>query len=247
MDPLAEQFEEWNPYAYTFNNPINFTDPTGMAPEDIRIKGANNSSVTIVTDLLDVTVDASSIVGDLGGNYTFQGTDILIAALDIVGIFDPSGVADVAAASLEAEQGNYFSAAGSLLGVVPLAGDVIGKSGKIGKHVKTINNAIDGAKTVNANSKANEKAQTIYGLAKKGTDKIEKVGISSGKLDKSGVPYRANKQVNKLGKDKYEAKVLDNQPAGMNARAKGLELEKKHTNANKSTINPNIHKRPKPE
>lgn len=85
----------------------------------------------------------SSLVGDLGGNYTFQGTDILIAALDIIGIFDPTGAADVTATSLEASQGNYFSAAGSLVGVVPLAGNAIGKSGK---HVKTINNVIDVAK-----------------------------------------------------------------------------------------------------
>ena len=145
VDPLAEEFYEWNPYAYTFNNPINFTDLTGMAPEDIRIKGANNSSVTIVTDLLDVTVDASSVVGDLGGNYTLQGDDVLIAALDIVGIVDPTGVADIAAASLEAKNGNWGSALLSGMGVIPYVGD-IGKAGKVGKHLKTIEKAIDGAK-----------------------------------------------------------------------------------------------------
>jgi RHS repeat-associated protein len=100
---------------------------------------------------------------------------------------------------------------------------------------------------VNANAKSSTKAQTIYGLQKKGTAKIEKVGISSGKNDKNGTPYRANKQVNKLGKDKYEAVVLDKQPAGENARAKGLELEKQHTNANESTINPELHQRPAPK
>jgi RHS repeat-associated protein len=34
VDPLANEFAGWSPYGYTFNNPLKFTDPTGMAPED---------------------------------------------------------------------------------------------------------------------------------------------------------------------------------------------------------------------
>ncbi|CAM4121664.1 MULTISPECIES: RHS repeat domain-containing protein [Flavobacterium] len=34
VDPLAEKFPNWNPYNYTMQNPINLTDPTGMAPEE---------------------------------------------------------------------------------------------------------------------------------------------------------------------------------------------------------------------
>ncbi|MBT2622850.1 RHS repeat-associated core domain-containing protein [Chryseobacterium sp. ISL-6] len=32
-DPLSEEFSDWSPYNYAFNNPLKFTDPTGMAPE----------------------------------------------------------------------------------------------------------------------------------------------------------------------------------------------------------------------
>ena len=38
VDPLAEQFPAWNPYNYTMNNPVNLTDPTGMAPEGTPVK-----------------------------------------------------------------------------------------------------------------------------------------------------------------------------------------------------------------
>ncbi|MEL6853179.1 MAG: RHS repeat-associated core domain-containing protein, partial [Bacteroidota bacterium] len=32
VDPLADIMSNWSPYCYTFNNPVNFTDPTGKIP-----------------------------------------------------------------------------------------------------------------------------------------------------------------------------------------------------------------------
>lgn len=34
MDPLTDLMVSWSPYHYTYNNPINFTDPSGMLPAD---------------------------------------------------------------------------------------------------------------------------------------------------------------------------------------------------------------------
>ncbi|WP_228378471.1 polymorphic toxin type 8 domain-containing protein [Chryseobacterium sp. CCH4-E10] len=144
LDPLVEDTED--PYAYVFNNPIRLTDPDGRAPEDIRILGANGSSVTLKTDLIDVTVNASSLGVNFGGNYTLQGEDVLSAGLDIVGIFDPTGVADGINAGLQAKNGDWLSAGISVVGLVPYAGDVA-KVGKIGKDVKIIEKAIDAVKS----------------------------------------------------------------------------------------------------
>ena len=32
-DPLSDEFPNWSPYNFTYNNPIIYNDPTGLAPE----------------------------------------------------------------------------------------------------------------------------------------------------------------------------------------------------------------------
>ena len=39
VDPLAEKAPDWTPYRYGFNNPIKYTDPTGMFEDWVEIDG----------------------------------------------------------------------------------------------------------------------------------------------------------------------------------------------------------------
>lgn len=117
-----------------------------MQAQDITLLGANNSSVTVKTDLVDLKINASSLGVDFGGNYTLTGNDIFQAAVDIGGVFDPTPTLDILGASMSAKSGDYWGAGASVLGAaLPYVGD-LAKTGKIAKGIDKISDAIGAAK-----------------------------------------------------------------------------------------------------
>ena len=91
VDPLWMKYPAVGSYVYCMNNPMSLVDIEGA---DIKIAGKNNSYVVFKTDLININVSAASLGIDWGGQYDLDGEDVLGAALDIVGIFDPTGIAD---------------------------------------------------------------------------------------------------------------------------------------------------------
>ncbi|MDM1044965.1 type IV secretion protein Rhs [Myroides sp. 1354] len=66
VDPLAEKMPNYNPYVYTYNNPIMFTDPTGMIGEEVIIKGEKKQEAfeqLKASTKLNLTMDANGKVG----------------------------------------------------------------------------------------------------------------------------------------------------------------------------------------
>jgi RHS repeat-associated protein len=58
IDELAEDFYEWSPYNFSFNNPINFSDPSGLSPE-----GTNYFASTVVNkkgEIIDYKPDGDN-------------------------------------------------------------------------------------------------------------------------------------------------------------------------------------------
>ena len=64
VDPLAELFPERSPYMYAFNSPLNFSDPSGLAPK--KEKGRRSKFQTIVFDLKDPLAAYDAFSSDNG-------------------------------------------------------------------------------------------------------------------------------------------------------------------------------------
>ncbi len=114
VDPLAEQFQGWSPYNYTMNNPLNLTDPTGMAPEAPDGWRINNKTGEVKYDpsyTSENTPEGYTYFD--GGNidntiYNSDGTtESLNQGIGLSDISDGNGYLGFAALAIEKTPGSF--------------------------------------------------------------------------------------------------------------------------------------------
>ena len=93
---------------------------------------------------------------------------------------------------------------------------------------RAVEKVADVVKVEHGNSRASTKAQHLYEIRNKETGEVVKTGVSGGKILNSGKSARAESQVSKWGKDKFESTITGEVKAGPGAREKILKMEQQN-------------------
>ncbi|MDU1893069.1 MAG: RHS repeat-associated core domain-containing protein [Dysgonomonas sp.] len=117
VDPLAEKFYSWSPYAYVMNNPINavdlrsdsvwFTIENNIATLHFTAKVVNNSSSGINVNKLAKNI-GSDITDALGTNISIDGKEYTLQTdIQVTGVSSMNDVEDSDHLFVVADNSNY--------------------------------------------------------------------------------------------------------------------------------------------
>ena len=209
-DPLSEEFPSYSPYVFVFNNPLKYTDPTGMAPEECcpdlvnAFKGIYGSVKSEVVGTYNfVTSDAyksetwkgagnmllgsmamSGPAGNIANAYALDakfGTNTVGAVQGMTSAMESFGQ-DLTSGDVQKTAGAITTAA---LFFAPSKLDDLAKIGKLSKVDNVLKETLTGAGNITSKTVLNSSEALEAGIRHVGSDYSE-IGKKG-----SGV-YRSN-------------------------------------------------------
>lgn len=109
------------------------------APDPTDLSKIDGSIISKLRKALD---DWMSGAKNLDPKVYSLGLDLFQFALDIIGVVEPTPIADGVNAVISVARGDWWGAAFSGLGMIPYVGD-LAKAGKLGKYAKSMAQAIE--------------------------------------------------------------------------------------------------------
>ncbi|WP_082798696.1 DUF6443 domain-containing protein [Chryseobacterium cucumeris] len=178
-DPLSEDFGNWSPYNYVFNNPVRYADPDGNAPIDVVgegdgccgnfFKGVKEGFTGRIDGIRNFVSDPYGTTKNAVNNYTWSDYGDSVANSLTFGIYGTAKTVNKAA------QGETRSA-GQDVGGTAFDTVVAGATAGIAKGLKGKAPAIVSESNVATETKPYAKSRPSYGK-----DQVEKVWESNKK------------------------------------------------------------------
>lgn len=135
-DPIRH-LDDWNLSRFVKNDPVNATDPTGLAALPARLQGYVDGIHGLIRDFPAQLQKLKHLDPKVVAELQSLALDLGQFSLDVGGIFDPTPACDGVNGAISLWRGDGWGAGLSACGMVPYLGD-LAKAGKLGKYAKSV-------------------------------------------------------------------------------------------------------------